>query len=242
MRLLIVDDDRMTCQGIRLRIQNMDLWQIQETAMAFSGEEALAYAKENPVDILLTDIQMVNMNGLELIERVKALHPQVCSVILTAHASFPYAKKAIELGVVGFLLKPCGKDEMREILQKAVAQAEAAGATAEAAPAKAPIAWAQEYVRQHLNEKIDMVWVANKLDLSYSYFSKLFKQETGQSFSNYIVEEKMKEAGRQVLAGRRTGQIALDLGYQSSQNFNRTFVRFHQCTPGEYRKKAQEER
>ena len=62
MRLLIVDDDRMTCQGIRLRIQNMDLWQIQETAMAFSGEEALAYAKENPVDILLTDIQMVNMN------------------------------------------------------------------------------------------------------------------------------------------------------------------------------------
>ena len=130
MRLLIVDDDRMTCQGIRLRIQNMDLWQIQETAMAFSGEEALAYAKENPVDILLTDIQMVNMNGLELIERVKALHPQVCSVILTAHASFPYAKKAIELGVVGFLLKPCGKDEMREILQTAVQQAEATSTTA----------------------------------------------------------------------------------------------------------------
>ena len=138
MRLLIVDDDRMTCQGIRLRIQNMDLWQIQETAMAFSGEEALAYAKENPVDILLTDIQMVNMNGLELIERVKALHPQVCSVILTAHASFPYAKKAIELGVVGFLLKPCGKDEMHEILQKAVAQAEGHPLKAAAGPGGSP--------------------------------------------------------------------------------------------------------
>ena len=242
MRLLIVDDDKTTCRGVQLRIQNMDLWQIQDMHMAFSAEEALSWAKDHPVDILLTDIQMVNMNGLELIERIKTLQPHVCSLILTAHPSFPYAQQAIALGVIGFLLKPCGKDEMREILQKAVAQAEAAGATAEAAPAKAPIAWAQEYVRQHLNEKIDMVWVANKLDLSYSYFSKLFKQETGQSFSNYIIEEKMKEAGRQVLAGRRTGQIALDLGYQSPQNFNRTFVRFHQCTPGEYRKKAQEER
>lgn len=237
MRLLIVDDDRMTCRGIQLRIQNMDLWQIQDIHMAFSGEEALAFAQGNPVDILLTDIQMVNMNGLELISRVKVLHPHVVSLILTAHASFPYAQQAIGLGVIGFLLKPCGKEEMRAMLQKAIAQSEAAGAQTESVPAKAPIAWAQAYVQEHLREMIDMVLVANQLDLSYSYFSKLFKQETGQSFSNYIIEEKMKEAGRQVLAGRRTSQIARALGYQSPQNFNRTFVRYYQCTPSEYRQK-----
>lgn len=238
MRLLIVDDDRMTCRGIQMRIQNMGLWQIQEIHMAFSGEEALAFAKKNIVDILLTDIQMVNMNGLELIARVKALHPHAVSLILTAHASFPYAQQAIGLGVIGFLLKPCSKDEMRAMLQKAIQQLECAGAQPDLQPAKAPITWAKEYVQQHLNQKIDMVWVANALDLSYSYFSKLFKQETGLSFSNYIIEEKMKEAGRQLLAGRRTGEIARDLGYQSPQNFNRTFVRFYACTPTEYRQKA----
>lgn len=237
MRLLIVDDDKMTCRGIQLRIQNMDLWQIQEIHMAFSGEEALSFAQQNPVDILLTDIQMVNMNGLELIGRLKELHPHVVSLILTAHASFPYAQQAIELGVIGFLLKPCGKEELRAMLQKAIAQSEALGAQTSPAPAKAPIEWAKNYVQTHLTEKIDMVLVANKLDLSYSYFSKLFKQETGQSFSNYIIEEKMKEAGRQVLAGRRTSQIAQDLGYQSPQNFNRTFVRYYQCTPSEYRQR-----
>ena len=105
MRLLIVDDDKFTCRGIQLRIQNMNLKPIQEIHMAFSGEEALAFARENPVDILLTDIKMVNMNGLELIRRVKELHPHVCSLILTAYASFPYAQQAIELGVIGFLLK-----------------------------------------------------------------------------------------------------------------------------------------
>ena len=89
MRLLIVDDDKFTCRGIQLRIQNMNLKPIQEIHMAFSGEEALAFARENPVDILLTDIKMVNMNGLELIRRVKELHPHVCSLILTAYASFP---------------------------------------------------------------------------------------------------------------------------------------------------------
>lgn len=238
MRLLIVDDDKMTCRGIQLRIENMGLWQIQEIHMAFSGEEALAFAQTHPIDILLTDIQMVNMNGLELIARVKALHPHAVSLILTAHASFPYAQQAIGLGVIGFLLKPCGKEEMRAMLQKAIGQLVDAGAQTEPVSAKTPIAWAQEYVQAHLKEKIDMVLVANQLDLSYSYFSKLFKQETGQSFSNYIIEEKMKEAGRQVLAGRRTGQIARDLGYQSPQNFNRTFVRYYQCTPGEYRRKG----
>ena len=59
MRLLIVDDDKMTCRGIQLRIENMVLWQIQEIHMAFSGEEALAFAQTHPIDILLTDIQMV---------------------------------------------------------------------------------------------------------------------------------------------------------------------------------------
>lgn len=242
MRLLIVDDDKTTCRGVQLRIQNMDLWQIQDMHMAFSAEEALSWAKDHPVDILLTDIQMVNMNGLELIERIKTLQPHVCSLILTAHPSFPYAQQAIALGVIGFLLKPCGKDEMRAMLLKAIAQAEASGAAEEQTLAKAPIAWAQDYVREHLNQKIDMVLVANRLDLSYTYFSKLFKQETGQSFSNYIVSEKMKEAGRQVLAGRRTRQIALDLGYQSPQNFNRTFVRYYQCTPGEYARRAAEKK
>ena len=237
MRLLIVDDDKFTCRGIQLRIQNMNLKPIQEIHMAFSGEEALAFARENPVDILLTDIKMVNMNGLELIRRVKELHPHVCSLILTAYASFPYAQQAIELGVIGFLLKPCGKEEMEAMLQKAIAQREASGAPTETPPPRSPILWAQTYVQQHLSEKIDMVLVANELDLSYSYFSKLFKQETGQSFSSYIIEEKMKEAGQQVLAGRRTGQIARDLGYQSPQNFNRTFVRYYQCTPGEYRRR-----
>lgn len=146
MRLLIVDDDKFTCRGIQLRIQNMNLKPIQEIHMAFSGEEALAFARENPVDILLTDIKMVNMNGLELIRRVKELHPHVCSLILTAYASFPYAQQAIELGVIGFLLKPCGKEEMEAMLQKAIAQREASGAPTETPPPRSPILWAQTYV------------------------------------------------------------------------------------------------
>ena len=71
------------------------------------------------------------------------------------------------------------------------------------------------------------------------YYQKLL---TGLSTCAGVIQcgvapQKMKEAGRQVLAGRRTGQIARDLGYQSPQNFNRTFVRYYQCTPGEYRRK-----
>lgn len=237
MRLLIVDDDEMTCLCVRKWIQEMDLRQIHHVDVAYSAEEALQYAHTWNVDILLTDIQMVNMNGLELIEAVRKLNPRVCSLILTAYASFSYAHQAIGLGVQSFLLKPFSRDELYQVLLKVVrnlAPAEEPSEPSEAAGD--PILWAKNYVQHNLDKEINMALVANELNLSYTYFSKIFKQQTGLTFSAYITEVKMKEAGRLLLSGLRTNEVAEKLGYLSPQNFNRAFCRYWKCTPAEYRK------
>ena len=244
MRLLIVDDDELTCRGMQARIQMMRFSELEAVDIAFSAEEALGFAQRVQVDILLTDVRMVDMNGLELIREVQKTNPQVCSIIMTAYANFEYAHQAIKLGVLDFLLKPFSKEEMQQTLQKVIVQALSMrkteeGDCAEISPASDPIAWAQNYVRQHLDQEINMSLVANKLNLSYSYVSKLFKQQTGQSFSSYITDEKMKMAGNMLTSGRKTHEVALSLSYHTPQNFNRAFMRYWNCTPGEYRRKAE---
>lgn len=241
LHLLIVDDDEMARMGLEKRLRDMGLSPGVEIASVSSAEEALEHARGRAVDILLTDIQMTGMNGLELISEMLEHNPDLCSVIITAYPTFPYAHQAIRLGVVGFLLKPVSRDEMRETIQKAVARAEEQRRSAARRPnaeegGADPVAWAKDYVRGHLSEEINMALVANMMNLSYTYFSKLFKKETGQTFTQYIVDVKMQAAADMLLAGKRTSEIALELGYLAPQNFNRAFLNYWRCTPGEYRK------
>ena len=237
MRILIVDDDEITCLCVQKWIYEMKFPQIRFVDIAYSAEEALKYARTWNVDILLTDIQMVNMDGLELIEAVQQLNPKVYSLILTAYASFQYAHRAIGLGVREFLLKPFSRDELQEALLKAIReQSMLESVTEEHERTEDPILWSKNYVQHNLDKKINMVFVANKLNFAYSYFSKIFKEQTGMTFSAYITEVKMKEAGRLLLAGCKTAEVAEKLGYDTAQNFNRAFRRYWKCTPSEYRK------
>jgi AraC-type DNA-binding domain-containing proteins len=91
--------------------------------------------------------------------------------------------------------------------------------------AKDPITWAKQYIRANLSATPDMAVIANELDISYTYFSKLFKEQTGKTFSEYLMQERMQEAEHQLCAGRRVGDVAKTLGYQSIQNFSRAFFK-----------------
>lgn len=239
MRLLIVEDDEMSCLCVQKWIREMNLRQIHHVDVVFSAEEALQYARTWNVDILLTDIQMVNMNGLELIEAVQQLNSQIRCLILTAYASFQYAHQAIRLGVCGFLLKPFSRSELQEALLGVIRGMTHSEPSAEQLDAVSdPILWSKNYVQRNLDKEINMALVANELNLSYTYFSKVFKQQTGLTFSAYVTEVRMKEAGRLLLEGCRTTEVAEKLGYGSPQNFNRAFCRYWKCTPAEYRKNS----
>ena len=102
VRLLIVDDDELTCRGMQARIRDMRFAELQEVEIAFSAEEALDSARALKVDVLLTDVRMVDMNGLELIAEIQRTNPKVLSIIMTAYANFEYAHQAIKLGAVSY--------------------------------------------------------------------------------------------------------------------------------------------
>lgn len=234
MRVLIVDDDKINCLGIRKWIEDMDFSDIRQIDAAYCGEEALAYAKLHRINILITDIQMGSMSGLNLIERIKEYSPNVVSIIITAYARFPYAHRAIQLGVKSFLLKPFEKEELRQALAEAVAEVNPSDVKSKE---QDPITWAKLYVEEHMDSDVNMAVIANELNLSYTYFSKLFRQETGKSFSAYVTERKMWAAGEMLREEKSIAQIAGCLGYGTQQNFSRAFSNYWHLSPSDYRRR-----
>lgn len=238
MRVLIVDDDKINCLGIKKWIEDMEFSAITQVEVAYCAEDALEYAKFHRVNILITDIQMGNMNGLDLIEHIKEYSPKAVSLVITAYARFPYAHRAIQLGVKSFLLKPFGKGELRSALEEAIAEVKPMDIDSNA---ENPIQWAKFYVEEHINSDLNMAVIANELNLSYTYFSKLFRQETGKSFSAYVTEKKMEKAGEMLLLGKSIAEISEYLGYGTQQNFSRAFNNYWGYSPNNYRKKKESE-
>ena len=120
MRILIVDDDRMICDGTAHRIVNMRFEEIEAVECAYSAEEALEMLQQRRFDAVFTDIRMGDMDGLELIEAIKAIQPNLICVVITAFDRFQYAQQAIRLGVEDFAVKPISLESMRKYVRKVV--------------------------------------------------------------------------------------------------------------------------
>lgn len=114
-RLLFVDDEALIRVGVSENVH----WHQYGYELAGScenGKEALEFIRCNPVDIVITDIGMPYMNGLELSERLKEEYPDIKIIILSGYDDFDFAKKAIRFGVRDYLLKPITATEMGEVL------------------------------------------------------------------------------------------------------------------------------
>lgn len=116
-----VDDEPIVLEGIRSKID----WEGSGFSLvgeATDGEIALSMLHELKPDILVTDIKMPFMDGLELAATIKRIQPWIKIIILSGHDEFDYAKKAISIGIEEYLLKPFTPDELLESLKKAAAQ------------------------------------------------------------------------------------------------------------------------
>jgi len=110
MRILIVDDHKVVRDGIRFML--LDAPDIEIVGDAESAEEMFDVIKGDPVDVVLLDIRMDGMTGLDALERIASDFPQVRVLMLSMHDQPGYVRRAIELGAAGYLLKSTGRDEI----------------------------------------------------------------------------------------------------------------------------------
>ncbi|MGI2296865.1 response regulator transcription factor [Paenibacillus sp. GXUN7292] len=112
--VLVVDDEAIVCQGIKQFLEQSEL-PIEQVLTASNGYEALDYLRMENVDLVLTDIQMDGMNGIELMESILSEKPDVPVVVISAHDEFDYAQKCIRLGARDYLIKPVLLNQLIEI-------------------------------------------------------------------------------------------------------------------------------
>lgn len=121
--VLIADDEAAILEGLKKIICWNELG-LNLVAAVPDGESALQYIRENPVDIVVTDIRMKEMDGLELISVLHEISPETRCIILTGYSDFDYTKKAIQLGIENYILKPVDENELTLTLTNLTAKLE----------------------------------------------------------------------------------------------------------------------
>lgn len=118
MKILIVDDEPKIRRGLENLIKKMnDNWSVIGTAS--DGISALEVMKKEKPDVLLLDIKMPNMDGFELLDIFSDQKKDVIIIIISGHAEFEYAQKAVRHGVLDYILKPVNPQKVEEVLEKA---------------------------------------------------------------------------------------------------------------------------
>src|SRR3954467_6001504 len=123
-RILIVDDDAVLLRLLELRLAAEG----HQVLQAASGEAALALLDHDLPELLITDLRMGGMDGLQLFDAVHRKHPLLPVLMLTAHGTIPDAVKALQRGVFGYLPKPFESRELMAEVARALAASQALGA------------------------------------------------------------------------------------------------------------------
>ena len=191
---------------------------------AGSGVEAVNIIDEIRPHIVLVDIQMPFMTGLEFAAIAKERYPDLKIIILTAYEDFEYARKAIEIGVMDYLVKPIDRRQVTETLKKIVGSMGPEKEPAEIQGSVPPNA-IEEIVRfikeSYRDPGINLAFVAQKFGFNASYLSRKFKEETGKSFVDYFTSYRMEKACELAALGTMmymTAEAAFELSKAISQN------------------------
>ena len=251
MRILIADDEFNTRRGIHSYLER-HYNGAHELIIAEHGLEAYEIAQSRRIDLLITDIRMPGLTGIELLIKLQAEEADMTALLLTGYADFEYARQGLKLGVVDYLLKPVERTQLIEAVEQAfkARHRKKAGrmlealyaANGDAEPAQLnvadnePIAKAVEYLQAHLGDESSIKDVAQHVHLSPSYFSVLFKDKTGTTFSEYVMRLRHRRAKELLLTtASDINVIADEVGYQSASYFIRVFKELEGVTPRQYR-------
>lgn len=253
MKLMIVDDEPKIRNGLLKLLGARDGWQV--TGVFEDALSALTALYDNEADVIVTDIKMPEVSGLELIRQIRERNQDIHIVILSGHSNFAYAQKAIELGVTRYLLKPTNPRELVAVLEgiekelkqgagdapdkKQPPQEGEAGSGADGdGVGNLLVQKAIQYVEVHYGGRITLKDMSEELHLSPNYLCELFKRHTGKNLMEYVTEYRMMKARNYLNhVEYKVSDVAEMVGYKEAKYFSRTFKKMYGMTPLEYRNK-----
>lgn len=263
IRLLIVDDEKLEREALAELVQRRFEREVV-LEMAENGRKAADTAVLWGADLILMDIEMPGMSGLDAARAVLAQRPSCRVIFVTAYSLFQYAHEAVHLGACDYLLKPVDPDELEASVRRAMRQIETERKLEELAAARpqpeqteteeeaedAPeegensqTALVMAHVRRYLEDNymfdLSLDSVGEILHISPAYLSAQFKKYQKMNFLDCLTELRIN-AAKELLADpfRSSAEVASMVGYEDASYFARAFKKRTGMTPTQYRRQA----
>ena len=231
-RILLVDDDPT------LRQEFIECFDEFAFTQASNGEEAMRILKKpNEIDLVILDIRMSGMNGIEVLDRIKQIAPDVRVVIFTGYGSKDVAVEALRSRADDYLEKPIDIAATKERHLGTKEKQEYGGGTQD------KIRHVKDFLLRNVHKKVTLNDAARAVYLSPKYLSRLFKEEVKAGFNEYKLSLKVAQAKKFLQKSSYTvEQISDRLGYQNPESFIRQFKKIARMTPTEFRRKIRRKR
>ena len=263
IRLLIADDEKLEREALAELVQRRFEREVV-LEVAENGRKAADTAVLWGADLILMDIEMPGMSGLDAARAVLAQRPSCRVIFVTAYSLFQYAHEAVHLGACDYLLKPVDPDELEASVRRAMRQIETERKLKELAAAQpqpeqteteeeaedAPeegensqTALVMAHVRRYLEDNymfdLSLDSVGEILHISPAYLSAQFKKYQKMNFLDCLTELRIN-AAKELLADpfRSSAEVASMVGYEDASYFARAFKKRTGMTPTQYRRQA----
>ena len=255
--IILVDDEVRTIDALE---KNID-WKkcgIRRVFKASNMNQAIQLMATEKIEILVSDIEMPNGTGLQLLEWLRD-HGQVINCIfVTCHPEFAYMRKAIQLNCYDYVLKPIDYDEFQTLLSELVKKMEEQqirdsselSAPQKAAEITPPVLLertpegnerdmeleVKKYIKGHMSDSISVTNIAEELHFNPQYLMRAFKNKTGLSIVEYITLERLNMAKRILKKTDLPVKVVSSMvGYEDYAYFTRVFKKETGESPSTYR-------
>ena len=241
LKVLVVEDEEMIRKGIVLAVDwaALDCVVVGEAA---NGVEALEAVERLNPSLIITDLKMPRMDGIEMLRCLRERGNHVYVIILTAYDSFTYAQSALRLGAVDFLLKPFHDGDLEQAVTALRRRMGGAEREEPALPGLKKgdkskyVLEAMDYIGKHYQDpNISISDIALDLGISEGHLSRTFKKETDYTLLNYLTRYRIHKAMELLRDCRvKVYEVAAQVGYRDITYFSATFKRVTGLTPSEY--------
>lgn len=261
MTLLIVNDAVLEAQTMQEEI-SWEIYGIDKVYTAFSASKGQNVITSHPVDILLCDIEMPGENGLSLIRWIRQQDYDIDCILLTCHADFAYAKEAVVLNCMEYILVPAEYEEignsvfqtvkkrirrfsdkkLQEYGENWVRTHNEQQLGQEPDLSQKPRQVVQnccQYILEHLGDSnLSIADIAAHFYITPIYLNRIFKKEMGTSISQWLIQERMKLASHLLQTTHYSAvDVAKRVGYNNYPYFSTVFKKNFGCSPSQYSEK-----
>lgn len=241
LRVIIVEDEPVILTNLREFI-NSSVEGFTVVKTFDDGEGAVEYIKTNPVDIVLTDVCMPKVTGIEIAKYIYEKALKTVVIFMSAYRDYSYVKQGMDYGIITYIEKPVVPSEIRTALSKAKSAFYGASIPKiEPIPDSSPVddskimELALEYIHENYTKDISLYDVSKHVYLSYRYFSGIFAKHIDVGFVKYISSLRIEEAIKLLKTGKYSvKEISDKVGFRNCNYFIKIFKQSTGVTPKQY--------